>query len=65
MAPEQPTKDPQDQAFGATAAKDLEIVDEFDDMGAEEEDLPDDREEAPRAAGKALPMNGDRDERSS
>jgi hypothetical protein len=55
VAPDLPRKDPQDQAFGATAAKDQEIVDEFDDMGAGKEDLPTEREEVPRAAGKAEP----------
>ena len=51
--------DPQDRAFGAEAAKDQEIVDELDDSGALEEDLPERRGDLPRAGGKARP-EGDR-----
>ena len=49
------TPDPQDRAFGAEATKDQEIVDEFDDSGALEEDLPKGRDNPPRAGGKARP----------
>lgn len=49
------TQDPQDKAFGAAASRDQEIVDELEDWGAEERDLPGKPEQAPRAAGKARP----------
>ncbi len=48
-------KDEQDQEFGKQAADDQEIVDELDDLGATEDDLPDDRDDPPRAGGKARP----------
>ena len=51
----QPHQDPQDKAFGATAAEDQEFVDQLEDEGAAEEQLPDPVEEPPRAAGKAEP----------
>ncbi|HEY3941666.1 MAG TPA: hypothetical protein VGL60_04205 [Acidimicrobiales bacterium] len=50
---EQARIDPQDRAFGAAAADDQEVVDELVGYGAEEQDLPEDRDWAPRAAGKA------------
>ncbi len=50
-----PTKDPQDQAFGAAAAEDQERADDLERQGAHTEDLPDAPARAPRAAGKAAP----------
>ncbi len=50
-------QDPQDKAFGAAAAADAEIVDELDDRGVTEEELPDTPSEPPRAAGKAEPQD--------
>ena len=50
-------QDPQDKAFGAAAAADQEFVDQLDDEGVTEEDLPDVPAEAPRAAGKAEPAD--------
>jgi hypothetical protein len=47
--------DPQDEQFGIQAAKDQEIVEELEDWGAEWDDLPEDRDEVPRAGGKARP----------
>jgi hypothetical protein len=52
---DEPRQDPQDKAFGAAAAEDQEFVDELEDEGAEEDDLPEPVGESPRAAGKAEP----------
>ena len=51
------TQDPQDTAFGAAAAADQEFVDELEDEGVSEEELPDAVFEPPRAAGKAEPAD--------
>ncbi len=50
-----PHRDPQDQAFGAAAARDEERVNELEDEGVDEEELPDRPDKHPRAAGKAEP----------
>lgn len=55
MAPDEPRQDPQDKEFGATAARDAEVVDEMDGYGAEQDDLPPHRKDTPRAGGKAPP----------
>jgi hypothetical protein len=56
VLPQQPTQDPQDKAFGEAAARDEEAVDELEDWGAEEDDLPDEPPQHPRAGGKAEPV---------
>ena len=50
-----PLQDPQDKAFGASAAADQEFVDELEDEGATDDQLPDPIGAPPRAGGKALP----------
>jgi hypothetical protein len=52
---DRPMQDPQDKAFGASAAADQEFVDELLDEGATDEQVPDPVGPPPRAAGKALP----------
>jgi hypothetical protein len=55
---EQPRKDPQDQAFGSAASRDQDLVDELQEAGVTEEELPDEPARAPRAGGKAEPEGG-------
>ena len=43
------------QGIRRAAAEDQEIVDEFDDLGAGEDDLPEERDARPRAGGKTPP----------
>ena len=50
-------QDPQDKAFGSSAASDQEFVDELEDEGATIDQLPDPVAEPPRAAGKADPAS--------
>ena len=56
MAPDREHQDPQDMEFGAQAAADQRRVDELEEQGIRNQDMPDSPpEEAPRAAGKAEP----------
>ncbi len=57
MAPDQESKDPQDQEFGAQAAADQEKVDTLEARGVPKDEMPDSPEESPRAAGKAEPSD--------
>lgn len=58
----QPQKDPQDQAFGSAASEDQDLVDELDEQGVEEDDLPDQPARQPRAASKAEPADQPQDQ---
>lgn len=55
MTHHEPSEDPQDKKFGATAARDQERVDRLEELGVDEESLPDEPAADPRAAGKAEP----------
>jgi hypothetical protein len=55
MAPEEPSQDPQDKAFGAAASRDQDTVDELEKEGVTEDELPDAPAQQPRAGGKAEP----------
>lgn len=57
MSTSQSRQDPQDKAFGASAADDQDFVDQLDDEGVTEDELPERAEKAPRAAGKAEPAS--------
>jgi hypothetical protein len=57
MSTEEPTQDPQDKAFGATASRDQEIVDALAEKGVTADELPDEPAHHPRAGGKAEPMD--------
>jgi hypothetical protein len=51
----EPSEDPQDKEFGATAARDQERADRLEEQGVDEESLPDEPAADPRAGGKAEP----------
>ncbi len=55
MRTNQTRQDPQDKAFGASAAEDQEVVDHLEHEGATEDELPDPMTQPPRAGGKAEP----------
>jgi hypothetical protein len=55
MADDRDKIDEQDRQFGADAAEDQEVVDRLDDEGKDADDLPDQPQRQPRAAGKAEP----------
>jgi hypothetical protein len=48
-------RDPQDLQFGKSAAEDETRVDELDERGVSEGQMPDHPQEAPRAGNKAKP----------
>lgn len=51
--PKEHRQDPQDKQFGAQARRDAEVVDELE---AEGEEVPDQRNTSPRAGDKAEPV---------
>ena len=53
----QPTQDPQDKQFGATAAADQDLVDELEDEGVTMDQLPETPASKPRAGNKAEPAD--------
>lgn len=55
MTHDEPTQDPQDKQFGATAARDQERADRLEEQGVDEDALPARPAADPRAGGKAEP----------
>lgn len=54
-SPQEPKKDPQDQAFGSAARHDQDVVDALEEAGVTEDELPSEPAREPRAGGKAKP----------
>ena len=54
-SPQEPENDPQDHAFGSAASHDQDIVDDLEEAGITEDELPAEPGRAPRAGGKAKP----------